>query len=194
LIWYGAGMRTDPAYRKITADEFLAMDFSTDRKFELEDGVIVMMTGGTIAHAWVKGNIFAWLRATLRGSGCRPFDSDAAVQVSATELRYPDVSIDCSGVPLEDLMEQRVLAAPTAVIEVLSPSTTTLDQGTKLEEYKRVPSIRTIAFVDPVNEMCRTVERQSETGWLDRIFSGTSGIAIPSLDLTIPHVEIFARD
>ncbi|MDB5694961.1 MAG: hypothetical protein JWN21_504, partial [Sphingomonas bacterium] len=56
-------MRTDPAYRKITADEFLAMDFGTDKRFELADGVIVMMTGGTVAHSWVKGNIYAWLRA-----------------------------------------------------------------------------------------------------------------------------------
>jgi Uma2 family endonuclease len=187
-------MRLDPAYRKITADEFLAMDFGTDKRFELADGVIVMMTGGTIGHAWVKGNIFAWLRTTLRGGPCRPFDSDAAVKISDTEIRYPDVSIDCSGTPLEDMVEDRVLTAPTAVIEVLSPSTTTFDQGTKLEEYKRVSSIRTIAFVDPVNEMCRTVERQTENGWLDYIFSGERGIPIPTLDLTIPHAEIFARD
>ena len=44
-------MRADPAYRKITADEFLEMDFGTDKKFELHDGVIYMMTGGTEAHA-----------------------------------------------------------------------------------------------------------------------------------------------
>jgi len=44
-------MRPDPAYRKITADEFLAMEFGTDRKFELADGVIVMMAGGTEPHA-----------------------------------------------------------------------------------------------------------------------------------------------
>jgi len=54
--------------------------------------------------------------------------------------------------------------------------------------------VRTIAFVDPVNEMCRTMERTSTNGWLDQIFSGRSGIPIPSLDLTIPHKEIFARD
>lgn len=187
-------MRSDPAYRKITADEFLAMDFGTDRKFELEDGVIVMMTGGTLAHGWVKGNIHTWLRTTLRGSSCRPFDSDVAVKVSETEVRYPDVSIQCNGAPLADIANDRVLTDPVVLIEVLSPTTTTHDQGTKLEEYKRITSVRTIAFVDPINEMCRTVERQSEGGWLDGIFSGRNGIALPALDLVIPHDEIFARD
>ena len=185
-------MRLDPAYRKITADEFLAMDFGTDRKFELDDGVIVMMTGGTIAHAWVKGNIFSWLRVRLRGSSCRPFDSDVAVRISDTEVRYPDVSVQCGGAPLDEISEETAVPDPIFVVEVLSPSTTTLDQGTKLEQYKRVASIQTIAFVDPVNEMCRTVERRGD-GWLDLIFSGTRGIDVPALCLAIPHADIFAQ-
>lgn len=187
-------MRLDPAYRKITADEFLDMDFGTDRKFELEDGVIVMMTGGTESHAWVQGNIFAWLRRNLRGTGCRPYGSDMAVRVSDTEVRYPDVSIYCDPGPREAYSEAKALTNPTVVIEVLSPSTTRLDQGTKLEEYQRIATVNTIAFVDPVNKMCRTVERQSPIGWLDTVFSGRDGITLPALGITIPHSEIFARD
>ena len=120
-------MRSDPAYRKITADEFVAMDFGTDRRFELEDGVIVMMTGGTEAHAWVQGNIHSWLRRELRGTACRPYNADMAVQVSATEVRYPDISIYCDQPPRTELSERRMLSDPRVVIEVLSPSTTTLD-------------------------------------------------------------------
>lgn len=187
-------MRSDPAYRKITADEFLAMDFGTDKRFELEDGVIVMMAGGTEPHAWVQGNILTWLRPRLKGTGCRPYGPDMAVRVSDTDVRYPDVSIYCDQPPREELTEATTLRDPAVVIEVLSPSTTMLDQGGKLEEYKMLPTVRTIAFVDPVNQMCRTIERQSTGGWLDHIFSGTSGIAIPSLNLVIPHDEIFAGD
>jgi Uma2 family endonuclease len=187
-------MRSDPAYRKITAEEFLAMDFGTDRKFELEDGVIVMMTGGTEAHAWVQGNLFTWLRTALKGSSCRPYGPDMAVRVSDNDVRYPDISIYCNQPPRDALAEAKVLENPTAIIEVLSPSTTTLDQGTKLEEYKRIPSVRTIAFVDPINEMCRTLERTGPGGWFDTMFSGKRGIVLPALDLTIPHDEIFARD
>ena len=186
-------MALDPAYRKITADEFLAMDFGTDRKFELADGVIVSMTGGTEPHSWIKGNILTWLRNHLRGSRCRPYDSDMAVRISDTEVRYPDASIYCDAPPRDTLRSEKALSAPTVVIEVLSPNTASLDQGGKLNEYKAITSIRTVAFVDPDNELCRTVERL-DNGWLDHLFSGTSGIVIPTLDLTIPHAEIFARD
>ena len=187
-------MRRDPAYRPITADEFLDMDFGTDKKFELDNGVIYMMTGGTEPHAWVQGNIHAWLRRRLRGTGCRPYGSDMAVRVSDTDVRYPDVSIYCNQPPRDELSRAKVLADPTVLIEVLSPSTATFDQGTKLEDYQSIDGVRTIAFVDPVNEMCRTLERQSANGWVDHLFSGTSGIVIPVLGLTIPHEEIFARD
>ncbi len=80
-------MRTDPAYRPITADEFLAMDFGTDKRFELDNGVIVMMAGGTEPHAWVQGNVFAWLRTKLKGTGCRPYGPDMAVKVSEIDVR-----------------------------------------------------------------------------------------------------------
>ena len=186
-------MALDPAYRKITADEFLAMDFGTDRKFELDDGVIVSMTGGTEPHAWVKGNIYNWLRNRLRGSRCRPYDADMAVKISETQLRYPDVSVYCDAPPRDALRSEKALTEPSVVVEVLSPSTASNDQGSKLAEYKSIASIRTIAFVDPDGEMCRTVERL-ENGWLDHLFSGTSGIVIPTLDLTIPHADIFAHD
>jgi Uma2 family endonuclease len=186
-------MRSDPAYRKITADEFLAMDFGTDRKFELEDGVIVMMAGGTEPHAWVQGNIFTWLRTKLRGTKCRPYGPDMAVRISEFEVRYPDISIYCDQPSRSDLTEARSLTDPSVVIEVLSPSTTTLDQGTKLEQYKKLPSIRTIGFVDPINEMTRVVERMPQ-GWLEYIFSGDRGIEIPTLGLVIPHGEIFAPE
>lgn len=187
-------MRADPAYRKITADEFLEMDFGTDKKFELHDGVIYMMTGGTEAHAWVQGNIFTWLRQTLRGTGCRPYGSDMAVRIGETDARYPDISIYCDQPPRDELLQAKVLSDPRVIIEVLSPSTTQFDQGTKLDEYKSLMSVRTIAFVDPVNELCRSLERQGPQSWLDQMFSGERGIPLPTLGLTIPHAEIFARD
>ena len=152
-----------------------------------------MMTGGTERHAWVIGNILAWLRRELKGSRCRTYGSEMAVRVNASDIRYPDISIHCHPLP-DDLGEQRALPNPTVVIEVLSPSTTTLDQGMKQEEYRAIPSVRTIAFVDPINELVRTVERTGPQGWLDQMFRGDRDLVIPSLGITIPHAEIFARD
>ena len=116
-----------------------------------------------------------------------------AVRISETEVRYPDASIYCDAPPRDTLRTATALENPTVVIEVLTPSTARLDQGTKLDEYKSIASIPTITYVDPDSEMCRTVERVDD-GWLDHLFSATRGVEIPTLGLTIPHAEIFARD
>jgi Putative restriction endonuclease len=55
-------MRRDAKFEPVTVDQFLAIDFGSDRKFELLDGVIHMMAGGTVAHALISGNIFSFLR------------------------------------------------------------------------------------------------------------------------------------
>ena len=125
-------MRLDPAYRPITAEEFLQIDFGTDNKFELVDGVIQMMNGGSAIYARVAGNIFFFLRGRLRGTSCQPFNSDMAIQVDATNIRYPDVAVYCAK-PWDIQKDQaQSFDDPRVIFKVLSPTTTTFDQGTKL--------------------------------------------------------------
>lgn len=187
-------MRHDPAYRKITASEFLAIDFGTDKKFELSDGVIQMMTGGSSLHAHIAGNIYSFLKGKLRGTGCVPFNSDMALRIGETDVRYPDVAVYC-GNPM-DIAKEPVLSFddPVVIIEVLSPSTSTLDQGTKLEEYRTIASVDTIVFVDPDNELTRTFQRVGPDTWRDDMFAQPHDIVLPSLKLTMPRDEIFARN
>ena len=187
-------MRLDPAYRKITADEFLSIDFGTDRRFELDNGVIVMMAGGTAAHAQVQTNLLAYLRTQLRGSGCRPYGSNMAVRISEEVVRYPDVSVYCNDPARRENSEAKAFTDPRVIFEVLSPSTTMFDQGQKLEEYRTLESIDTVVFVDPENERTRIFQRAGPTSWRDDMFAQPHDVELPALGLTVPHAEIFARD
>lgn len=187
-------MRHDPLYRKITVDEFLGIDFGTDRKFELVDGVIQMMTGGTPAHSRVASNILAYLHARLRGSGCRAYNSDMGVRVDDTGLRYPDVSVFCGNPATPERERERVFSDPTVIVEILSASTAREDGGAKLAEYRALASVDTIVFVDPDAELSRVVQRLGPTAWGDDLFAQPHDVDLPSLGLPIPHAEIFARD
>lgn len=183
-------MRQDRLYRKITADEFLAMDFGTDRKFELVDGVIYMMTGATEKHAWVQGNLYFRIRSALEGSKCRAYGSEMGIRVTDTDVRYPDVSVFCGSRP-DEADNVLALSDPKVVIEVISSSTAMIDQGTKLEEYKALSSIEVVGFVDPMNELIRTVRRTSAFGWLDANFA-VRDLELPGLGIVISHADIFA--
>ena len=187
-------MRSYPDYKPITVEEFLSIDFGSDKKFELVDGEIKMMTGGTRGHSRVSVNILAFLRAALRGSGCRPHGPDMGIRLHDENLRYPDVSVFCGNSETEERDNDLVADDPVVIFEVLSPSTSKGDQGDKLNAYRAVPSLDAIVFVDPENELTRVIQRLGPTSWRDDLFSAPHDVALPRLGITIPHDEIFARD
>ncbi|WP_375393402.1 Uma2 family endonuclease [uncultured Sphingomonas sp.] len=185
-------MASEPIYPLLTAEEFLEIDFG-DRKAELDNGIIRMMAGGTARHADVQGNIFAFLRVALRGTGCRSYNSDMAIQTHDRSIRYPDVSVFCDrGNASNDQL--KAFDDPRILFEVLSAGTARTDLRMKLDEYKALASVDTIVFVDIAVERLRIVQRTEVHGWSDIRHQGPVDVALPSLALSVPHDEIFARD
>jgi Uma2 family endonuclease len=178
----------------LKAADFLEIDFGPDRKAELDRGFIRMMAGSTRAHARVQANFMGELGSKLRGSGCRPYGSDMAIRIDDYSVRYPDVSVVCGDLanPADD--KQKAFDAPVVIIEVLSPSTSAYDQDVKLKEYQSLASVDTILFADPDSERCRIVQRIGPHGWRDERFDDPIDVALPALNLTLRHAEIFARD
>jgi Uma2 family endonuclease len=180
--------------RKIRVEEFLAMRFNSDDKFELIDGAIHAMAGGSAAHARVQANLMRFLGPALRGTGCRPYGPDMALQTMAHTLRYPDLTIYCGDPGLQDDTRKQTLPNPRVVIEVLSPSTRDDDQGRKLEEYQSLSSVQTVAIVDPEAEWVKVHQRETNGEWDIIPLPETGDIPLPSLGITVPKEEIFARD
>lgn len=176
--------------RLLTAAEFLQIDFGPDLKAELDNGVIRMMAGGSRDHARVQANVLIALGTRLRGTGCRPYGSDMAILTHDASVRYPDVTVDC-GQP-DDRGDDRFLSTPRIIVEILSPSTRTIDLGSKKAEYQALLSVDAIVFIDPEAETL-FVSARSETGWFDSL-PARRDVVLPTLNLTIPHEEIFARD
>ncbi len=182
------------AYRLVTADEFLQLDFGPDRRAELDQGVIRMMAGGTAAHARVQANLLTYLRNQLRGTPCRPYGSDMALRVGEHSVRYPDVTVYCGQPGSADNDAKKVLDAPRVVFEVLSPHTASLDQGQKLAEYQELSSVEAIVFVDPDAESLRVITRLGPQSFRDDRFGSVGDLELSCLGVTIPRAEVFARD
>ncbi len=153
--------------RPMTADEFLEWDLlQPEGRHELVDGFPVPrhreafgMTGAAMRHDDIVGNEFAHLWNQLRGHKCRRFTADIAVVTANGAVRRPDVGVRCP--PFTDKMT----AAPNTVlvVEVLSPSTQSTDIILRLEEYKRVATMRTIVLIDPDEPQVIVWTRATET-------------------------------
>ena len=182
-----ASLALDPAYRRVTVREFLEMELG-DAKAELVDGMILMMAGGSARHAAIAANLIGSLMARLRGSGCRSYGSDLAIRTGDDSIRFPDVSVYCRD-DLAATGNAKLLGVPRVVFEVLSPSTASNDQITKLAEYLSLPGLKAVVFIDPENERARIIEPAAErdAAWLPV----GSDLDLPMLGISLPHSEIF---
>ena len=186
-------MATSLLRRKITAEEFVEFDL-LDGRYELEDGLVYGMTGGSPAHSRVQANLLIALGNKLRGTGCRAYGSDMALKTLAHTVRYPDVTVYCGQPASEEQERGKFLPDPRAVFEVLSPSTRTLDEGRKVEEYQSLPSVELVCLVDPIAETVTMYHRNQAGRWDDADAAAAGDLLLPWIGITIPKDEIFARD
>ncbi len=175
----------------MTVREFLDLDLG-DAKAELVDGTIYMMGGGSPAHAAIATNLIAALMPRLREKSCRPYGSDMAVRTGEASIRYPDVSIYCRDANAPIDRDAKLLGDPRVIFEILSPSTASNNQITKLAEYRALAGVDAVVFVDPDNERLRIVARdtEGESAWL---LVGAE-LVLPTLAVSVPASEIFALD
>ena len=183
----------DSAYRRVSVAEFLAMDFG-GAKAELEDGIIFVKVGICEEQARIAANLIVLLMPRLRGSGCRPYGSDFATRTDEGTVRFPDVSVHCNHPAAPENRRKQLLGDPTAVFEVLSPSTASHDQRVKLEEYRGLAGLRDIVLVDPAGERIRHVRRNADGDWVDGWLSPGADLALGSLGVTLQAADIFADD
>ena len=179
----------NPAYRPVTVREFLALELN-EAKAELVDGMILMMAGGSARHAAIAANLTIALGNRLRGTGCRPYGSDLAVRTGEASIRFPDVSVYCRDDFAGEPEFGKLIGIPRAVFEVLSPSTASNDQITKLAEYRALPGLRVVVFIDPATERVRIVECggvERDPDWLPP----GSDLDLPMLGISLLHTEIF---
>jgi Putative restriction endonuclease len=81
---------------------FLAWVEGREGRYELAGGRVLMMTGGTMAHGLIVGNLFELLRARLDRKRWVVL-TEFGVDVGPRTIRYADIVVDRPGASLKDL-------------------------------------------------------------------------------------------
>jgi Uma2 family endonuclease len=140
-----------------TYDEFRKMELPGDNLYELRDGKIYMMGTPSYIHAVIVQNLYDVFSAYLKGKSCKAFITGLGVRLEPRKNRkdkdqlVPDLTVICDKSKITD---EGCEGAPDMVIEVLSPSTASVDRDDKRHKYEKA-GVREYWIVAP-NE--RTVE------------------------------------
>lgn len=102
------------------------------------------MGGASEKHNIIAGNLYSALRNLLRGGPRRVFISDMKVRIEAADAYYyPDVVVTCDPGDTAPYYKDR----PSLIVEVLSPTTETIDRREKLLAYQKLDSLREYALI-----------------------------------------------
>ncbi len=137
-----------PALKRMTADEFLLWAEGKEGRWELHDGVPVMMSPERLAHIRTKARAMSALEDAVRRTElpCEVFADGVSVRVDAKVIFEPDAAVVCGPRRPDDTI---IVSDPIVVVEVLSPSTAAIDHGRKLSGYFSLPSVQHYLILDP---------------------------------------------
>jgi len=171
---------------KLTPEEYLAGEPSSQVKHELVDGNAYAMAGASANHERISGNIYSEFRNHLKTSPCEPFGSDMKVRVR-DNFYYPDVLVDCNF----DESEPYYTKTPVIIVEVISKSTRKTDEQTKRMEYINIPTLQEYVIIEQ-DYVDVAVFRKSDSWQPTHYFLGDE-VKFESIDLSLSVEEIYHR-
>jgi Uma2 family endonuclease len=175
-----------PAPKRMTLAEFLEWDDGTDRRYELLDGIPVMMAPSLEAHGELALALGAEIRARLRPP-CRVISKAGIIIADRADTYYvADLAVTCA--PREP--GRRMVVAPVLVVEVLSPSTGQVDRWRKVADYRTLPSVREILVVFS-DERRVEIQRRTPDGWRVEDLIGKAELKVSCCDASIPLEGIY---
>jgi Uma2 family endonuclease len=146
-------------YPNINVEDYLTLNQSSQSaRYEYLEGELRMLAGGSADHSTITTNITSILHRALEEGPCKVYNSDMQLQLSESRYVYPDITVTCD--PRDEAPEDDRARYPSIVVEVLSPSTETIDRGKKLLYYQAHPTIQEYVIVDSRSILVEVYHRE----------------------------------
>lgn len=172
----------------MSPETFFAWLPGQEGRYEIVDGIPVMMAGADRRHDRIVVNSISTLNAQLRGGPSQTFSGDTYVATLEKTRRMPDVGVDC-GKPDDEAM---VADKPSLLIEVLSRTTRAIDVTTKLQEYQELESLDYLLLVDTDHPKVQVFSRKEDRTWTSMVVEGIdAAIPLEKLGIALSLSEIY---
>ena len=175
--------------KPLSAEAYLQLEVSGAVKHEFIDGQMVALAGATDRHNRIVTNMSGHLWAATRKGPCQTYTSDMKLRVEAdvmSRFYYPDIMVTCS----EDAHELYKVA-PLLLVEVMSPSTASVDRREKLLAYQRVPELRDYLIVSADERYLERYRRDDTEGWWYHEYRQDGTVKLPHLGLELTLGDIY---
>lgn len=178
--------------RYYTPEEYLAQEEVANFHHEYRNGQIIPMTGGSINHNQIAGNVYAFLRFMLRQTAFKPYIGDLRLWIPHyNQYTYPDILL-IQGQPVFQNQRTDTILNPCLIVEVLSKSTKDYDRTDKFRYYRSIPELQEYVLIDQYEVGIEQYTKAKNNSWLFRAYEAdTEKIFLPSVNLEITISDIY---
>lgn len=177
------------AHTLYSVEEYLAQEASSDTRHEYVGGQIYAMTGGSLRHNVIAGNLFFALRQHLAGTPCRVYIGDVRLRVARENAYYyPDLMVICDGKIAGNDLE---VDDAKLVVEITSPSSEGIDRREERITYHKLPGLQ--EYVVIAQDTLSVEIYRPQSGELGRWYSYELGddVEFASLNLQFPLLDLY---
>ena len=146
--------------KELTLEDILNLPEGVHK--EMLDGVVYDMAAPSTQHQRISFNLARKIADHIdrKGGTCEVFTAPFGVFLTKDDKNYvePDISVICDK---DRISERGCEGAPDWIVEVVSPSTKSMDYLRKLYHYKQ-NGVRLYWIVDPVSEMVSVYDFEND--------------------------------
>ncbi len=177
---------------KMSLEEYFEFDKNAEGNFEYFDGEIFEMSGVSPNHARIEHRLGRLFSEAADKKGCEVFPANLRIKVPALPTyRYPDLSVVCGEAVFQEISGLECLVNPILIVEVLSESTESYDQGEKFRLYKSIESFREYLLVAQNSPNVTHYQKHNERFWLHSDYTMGESLQISMLDFELLVDEVY---
>jgi Uma2 family endonuclease len=177
--------------QRYSLDDYRQIEETTEGRREFRDGELVEITGGTLDHAQIIGNLYYLLRLGLMESRFRPINSELRLWLPIYRRgTYPDAMIIEGEPRLNDDRQDEILN-PCLIAEVLSPTTEGYDRGDKFRMYRSIPEFCDYLLIDSTQILVDHYSKVGDNWLLGSHQQNHKMVRIDNLGIELPIDELY---
>ncbi len=172
----------------IQIEDYLQGELESEIRHEFYDGQVHAMAGAGEKHNIISLNLATALRQKARGTDCRAFIADMKLYIpNLNRFYYPDILLACDPDDNHEYYKQN----PCLIIEVLSPTTESIDRREKLHAYQAIPSVKEYLLVSQESKQVELYRRDGKHWQYILLNNDIDVLQLSCLDLEMTMPEIY---
>jgi Uma2 family endonuclease len=179
---------------RYTVQEYLAMEEVAEYRSEYFEGEIFAMSGGSLDHDRITGELHRLIANALSTGPCEPLTGNMKIRIEGSSAYYyPDLAIVCGEPQMED-KKKHIVTNPTVLFEVLSESTESFDRGKKFHRYKQISTLVEYILIAQSEPQIDAFYKVDDDTWMHRSYAGLKDVLeLKSLGIQVKLADIYRR-